>query len=271
MSARLDGAPVAITGGARGIGRATAAIFAQRGAKVWIGDLDEDLVKKTAAELGSNVSGHQLDVTDIASFEKFLGAAGGDEPLAVLVNNAGIWRVGDFLDQPVAGITREIEVNLCGTAIGMRLALPGMVERDRGHIVNISSMAGKIALPGGAVYSGSKFGVAALSRAVRAELPTNNVRITTIFPATVRTEFQTGLPLKGTGAMPPEKIAEQIVGALTHRRSEIAVPRLALALGTVEEILPERLFDTVKRKATAGIFGSVNKAQRQQYYAERGD
>jgi short-subunit dehydrogenase len=271
MRIRLEGAAVAITGGARGIGRATAAIFAERGARVWIGDLDEDLVKTTAAELGDNVRGHRLDVTDRDSFGKFLDAAGGDGPLAVLVNNAGIWRVGDFLDQPLAGITREIEVNLCGTAIGMRLALPGMVERDRGHIVNISSMAGKMALPGGAVYSGSKFGVAALSRAVRAELPTKKVRITTVFPATVRTEFQTGLSLDGTGAMPPEKIAEQIVGALRHRRNEIAVPRLALALGAVEELLPERFFDTIKRKATAGIFGAVDEALRQNYYAARGD
>lgn len=271
MSTELQGAVVCITGGARGIGRATAHLFAQRGARVWIGDLDEALVEQTAAELGNHVRGHQLDVTDSTSFQSFLDAAGADGPLAVLVNNAGIWRVGDFLDQPLASITSEVAVNLCGTVIGMRLALPGMVDRDRGHIVNLASMAGKIALPGGAVYSGSKFGVAALSRAVRAELPTRNVRISTIFPATVRTEFQTGVSLKGAGAMPPEDIAAQIIKALGHRRTEIAVPRLALGLGAVEELLPERLFNAVKRRATVGRFAAVDEAQRQTYYSARGD
>ncbi|GAA2411263.1 SDR family oxidoreductase [Mycolicibacterium llatzerense] len=270
MSAQLQGAVVCVTGGARGIGRATAQLFAQHGARVWIGDLDEALVKEAAAELGTNVRGHHLDVTDSTSFSNFLGAAEVDGPLAVLVNNAGIWRVGDFLDQPLASITREIEVNLCGTVIGMRLALPGMIERDCGHIVNLSSMAGKITLPGGAVYSASKFGVAALSRALRAELPTQNVRISTIFPATVRTEFQTGVSLAGTSAMPPEEIAAQIVNALSHQRSEIAIPRWALALGAVEEVLPERLFNAVKRKATASRFGAVDHAKRQNYYTARG-
>lgn len=269
MGNLLDGAVVCITGGARGIGRATARTLARHGATVWIGDLDDALVQQAAADLGDRVRGHVLDVTDVGSFAEFLDAAAADGPLNVLVNNAGIWRVGDFLDHPVDGIHREIAVNLEGVITGMRLALPGMVERDRGHIVNLASMAGKISLPGGAVYSASKFGVAALSRSIRAELPTRNVRISTVFPAAVATDLQTGISLEGAGASQPEDVAEAVLDCLRTGAFERTVPKAHKVFGAVESLAPHRLFDTVKRKATVKTFHSVNAEERRAYYEAR--
>lgn len=267
MAIDLREAVVCITGGARGIGRATAQTLARQGATVWIGDLDAETVEATAAELGNRVRGHVLDVTNPDSFADFLAAAAADRPLDVLVNNAGIWRVGDFLDQPLEGIEREIAVNLSGVVNGMRLALPGMVARGRGHVINVSSMAGKMSLPGGAIYSATKFGVAALSRAVRAELPTRNVAISTVYPATVATDLQTGIALDGVTVFQPEDVAEAILRCIREGKRDVAVPQRHSVFGVIEVIAPQRLFDRLKRKMTVGTLKTIDHEKRGAYYA----
>jgi short-subunit dehydrogenase len=271
MISKLQGSVVCITGGARGIGRATAQLLARQGAIVWIGDLDSKLAENTAAELGHNVRSHHLDVSDQNSFFRFLEAASADGPVAVLINNAGIWRVGDFLEQPVDGILREISVNLNGTILGMRLALPSMIERNCGHIINVASMAGKISLPGGAIYSASKFGVAALSRAVRAELPTSDVSISTVFPATVATDLQTGISLEKANAMQPDDVAKAILSCIKSGAYELTIPRSHNLFGAIEALAPQRLFDSVKRRITIDTLYEIDHEKRREYYASRGE
>ena len=123
---------VAITGGARGIGRATAARLAGEGARVAIGDLEADLAESAAAEIGAGAIGLPLDVSNRGSFEAFVDATEDRlGPLDVLVNNAGILLMGPFLDEDDAATGREIAVNLVGVINGMRVALPRM--RDRGR------------------------------------------------------------------------------------------------------------------------------------------
>src|SRR5512139_2734177 len=189
MAIELEGAIACVTGGGRGIGRATAAALAERGARVFIGDIDFATAEKAAAELGRNVHPVRLDVCDPASFADFLAAAEKLGPLALLVNNAGIMRTGSFVDQDLAGQHREMAINLGGVVNGMRLALVGMMERDHGHIVNVASMAGKMCVPGAAVYTATKSAVTALSRTVRSEIAGSAVTISTIMPAAVRTEL----------------------------------------------------------------------------------
>ncbi|MBJ7329703.1 MAG: SDR family NAD(P)-dependent oxidoreductase [Solirubrobacteraceae bacterium] len=269
MAIDVNGATVAITGAARGIGRATAQTLVRHGATVVIGDLDEVTVHLAAAELGEHVHGHVLDVTRADSFAQFLDAAATHGPLDVLINNAGIWRVGDFLDQSLTDVQQEIAVNLGGTVTGTALALPGMVARDRGHIINVSSLAGKMTLPGAAGYGASKSGVAALGRTIRAELPTRNVRVSTIYPATVATALQTGISLAKQQVIYPEDVAEAILRCIKGRSDEIVVPRTHAALALAETLVPARPFDALKRKLTLDTLKSIDHGARGEYYADR--
>src|SRR3954464_14704960 len=174
----IRGRTVAITGAARGIGYATAAALLARGARVVIGDRDVGRLESAVvrlAELGmddvAQVSGHPLDVTDPESFATFLDKARSDGGghIDVLVNNAGVMPIGPFLEQSETAIRSAIEVNFCGVLTGCRLVLPEMVRRRSGHIVNIASLAGVMAVPGQVVYAGTKFAVVGLSTALADE------------------------------------------------------------------------------------------------------
>src|SRR5690349_14772940 len=128
----LAGDVVAITGGARGIGRATAAALIAQGARVAIGDIDAALAERTAQELGSGTVGLPLDVTDRTSFATFL-----DEvesrlgALDVLINNAGIMPIGPFTEELDATAIRMIDINLHGVIFGSKLALERFIPRNR--------------------------------------------------------------------------------------------------------------------------------------------
>ena len=131
----LDGAIVVVTGGARGIGKSTAELFATKGATVCVGDLD-----------GGDFT---VDVTSRDSFADFVASAlDRHGRIDVLVNNAGVMPLGDFLSEEDAVSRTTFDVNVWGLIHGMRLVLPHMIERGRGHIVNVASMAGKLVIPG---------------------------------------------------------------------------------------------------------------------------
>ena len=244
----LSGAVVAITGGARGIGNEAAKQFAARGAKVAIGDLDEQRTTDAASAIGGAARGYRLDVTDRESYGEFLDAVESDlGPIDVLVNNAGIMPAGPFLEEPEQLIETQIDVNFRGPIIGMRLALPRMVERRRGHVVNVASMAGKFAVPGLAVYSGTKHAVVGLSSAVRDELDGTGVSISTVMPNVVNTELTSGLPTERTLMLSPEQVAAAIVGSVDNRREEIAVPRWYGVWPALPVLLPTSWIARVKK------------------------
>ncbi len=149
---QLDGAAVAITGAARGIGLATAKAFAAKGSRVFIGDLDAELATTEADKFGGR--GFGLDVRSRASFAEFLDAV--DGPLTVLVNNAGIMPAGAFADEDDAITDAILDINVTGVVIGTKLALRGMLERGTGHIVSVGSYLGKVPAAGLATYCASK-------------------------------------------------------------------------------------------------------------------
>src|SRR5438105_3118833 len=176
----LTGQVVAITGGARGIGRATAAALIAQGARGAIGDIDAPLAEKTASELALRsrppapdppAIGLPLDVTDRESFAAFL-----DEterqlgPLDVLINNAGIMPVGPFEKETDACAERLVDINIHGVILGSKLAIERFKPRGRGHIVQLASIAGKGGFPGGATYCATKHAVVGLTEGLRAEL-----------------------------------------------------------------------------------------------------
>ncbi|WP_394613301.1 SDR family oxidoreductase [Lentzea sp. JNUCC 0626] len=238
----LRGATVAVTGGAQGIGRATATAFAARGARVVIGDLDLDQARRTAASIGAVA--HPLDVTDLVSFKAFLDAAG---EVDVLVNNAGIMPNGGFLDLDDRVGWATVEVNLFGVVHGLRLALPGMLARGCGHVVNIASLAGKFPVPGLAMYNASKFAVVGLTAATRREYARRGVSVSAVLPSAVDTALASGLDMKPIPKVTPEEIARAVIGSVAHRRAEIAVPRYVGALATLSALTPEPVLNAVRR------------------------
>jgi NAD(P)-dependent dehydrogenase (short-subunit alcohol dehydrogenase family) len=244
----LDGALVAITGGARGIGLATAGAFVAAGARVALGDLDDDLVHEVAAELGFAASGHRLDVTDRQSFEAFLAAAEEvhGRPLDVLDNNAGVMPNGAFLELSEKMDRLNLDVNVHGVINGMRAALPGMLERRRGHIVNVASLAGKFPIKGLAVYNASKFAVVGLTAATRLEYDTSGVSISAVLPSIVRTELSMGIDYAGMPSVAPEAIAAAVVGSVRSRAAEIAVPGYVGKALLASTLLPESMMRGVR-------------------------
>src|SRR3984893_1838027 len=251
----LAGETAAITGAARGIGRATAEAFLGKGMRVAIGDVDFDAAQKTAAELGPSTVALPLDVTDRASFAAFLdGAEEQLGPLDVLVNNAGIMQVGRFIDEDDLTATRMIDINRAGVIIGMKLALERMIARDRGHIVNISSQAGKYGAPGGATYSATKHAVVGLSEAVRGELRLmhSNIDVSYVMPAVVNTELGSGLgEVRGFANLEPEEVADAIVDALKNRVVDVWVPKSAKRTSILGALLPRPLSEGMARALKA--------------------
>ncbi len=245
----LGGQVVAITGGARGIGRATASALIAQGARVAIGDIDAALAERTAQELGAGTVGLPLDVTDSASFDAFLQEV--DRrlgPLDVLVNNAGIMPIGPFKEETDATAKRMVDINLHGVIHGSKLALGRFLPRGRGHLVQIASAAGKAGLPGGVTYCATKHAVVGLSEALRAELRGTGVNISVVMPVVVNTELGSGLPeTRGFKAMQPEDVADAIVEALQTGRFEVFVPKSMSRLVRLNALMPRRAIEGLGR------------------------
>jgi NADP-dependent 3-hydroxy acid dehydrogenase YdfG len=251
----LAGQTAAITGGARGIGRATAQAFVRQGMKVAIGDVDFDAAQQTASELGGSTVALGLDVTERESFSKFLdGVEEQLGPLDVLVNNAGIMPLGRFIDEDDLTAQRMIDINLHGVILGTKLALARMVPRGRGHIVNIASQAGKFGAPGGATYSATKHAVVGLSEAVRGELQLMGVDIdlSYVMPFVVNTELGSGLgQARGQHNLEPSQVADAIVEALQQGIVEVWVPKSTKRTYQIGTLLPRSLAEGLGRAMKA--------------------
>jgi NADP-dependent 3-hydroxy acid dehydrogenase YdfG len=261
----LAGRVAAITGGARGIGRATARALVDQGMKVAIGDLDLAVAEQTAAELGSGAIALPLDVTDRDSFSAFLdGVEERLGPLDVLVNNAGVMHVGRFLEEDDPTTRRMVDINLHGVILGTKLALERMVPRNTGHVVNIASGAGKYGAPGGATYSATKHGVVGLTEAVLGEmrLMGADLRLSYVIPAVVNTELGSGLvQSRGVRALEPAEVGAAIVEALQHGRVDVWVPRSVKPITLALSLMP--------RRVAAGI-GRALRVDRVLYGADAG-
>jgi NADP-dependent 3-hydroxy acid dehydrogenase YdfG len=264
---QLNGKVVAITGGARGIGLATAKACAARGMKVAIGDVDL-AEAEVAVETVPGAIALSLDVTTRESFAHFL-----DEidarlgPVDVLVNNAGIMPLGSFFDEDDLTAERMVDINVYGVLYGMKLVLPRFLARGTGHLVNIASTAGKTGVPGGATYSGTKHFVVGVSEAVRAELHGTPVEVSCVMPVLVNTELAAGTEeSRGVKRVEPEDVAAEIVSALERPRFDVFVPRSVGPLSQVSALLPRRGREALGRALKVDkVLANADPAARRQY------
>src|SRR3954468_3935325 len=244
---------VAITGGARGIGKATARALVRQGARVGIGDLDVELAHKTAEELGGGAVAGELNVCDRASFQGFLDGVERDlGPVDILINNAGIMPLGPFDEEDDATTLRQIDVNVVGVLTGCKLVVPKMKQRGRGHIVNIASMAGRAGYANAVTYCTTKFAVVGLSEALRAELRGTGIDLSVVCPGVVNTELGSGLnETRAVKVIEPEEVADAIVDGLRFNTFDVFVPPIAGQIWRVMHLLPRSAAEGVGRALKA--------------------
>jgi short-subunit dehydrogenase len=187
----LEGRVAVVTGAGGGIGRETALELARRGCAVAVADVRAEPAAETAAlvrELGREASEHVVDVAQ----EEQVRAMARDVverhgAVHVLVNNAGVTSAGAFERETMEDLHWIVGVNLWGVVHGCHAFLPHLLEQDEGHIVNVSSMVGLLGLPHNAIYALTKGAVRSFSEALRGELVTTDVGLTTVFPGAHRT------------------------------------------------------------------------------------
>src|SRR5436305_3926204 len=245
----IGGRVVAITGGARGIGKATAAALAREGATVAIGDIDLALAEATAEELGPGVRAYHADVTRRSSLAEFLDSVERDlGPLDVLVNNAGIMPIGSLLEEDDATAHRLVDINVHGVINGVKEALPRMLAHGGGHVVNLASVAGKAGFRHLATYCATKHAVVGLSESMRAELRGTAIEVTCVMPSLVNTELTSGIKAgRGVEKVEPEDVGAAILRALREPRFEVYVPRSVGRIKRVFDFLPRPLAEALGR------------------------
>jgi short-subunit dehydrogenase len=262
---------ILITGASSGIGEATARKFARLGYRVALAARRIDRLEAISTEIqatGGQALAVATDVTKIKDLEWLIQTTlERFGRLDVLFNNAGFGRL-DWLDtlDPLQDIEAQIQVNLLGVIQTTRLALPEMIARQRGHIINMASMAGLIGTPTYSIYAASKFAIRGFSEALRREVGVYGIKVSVIYPGGVATEFKnhTGAQRK-TGLTTPSRLrlsADQVADAVWQvvqrpRRSVILPP--IYRLGVLFNALSPGIVDWLIEKR----FTAIERAQKE--------
>lgn len=264
MGLTLEGCRALVTGASGGIGQAVALELHSRGATVVLTARRADVLASLRDRLGERAEVLPVDLTD-ADEVRALGERAGAVDL--LVANAGLPASGPFLTFEPDQIDRALDVNLRAPMQLTRALAPAMVERGRGHLVFMSSTAGKVSSPGSALYSGTKFGLRGFAFGVREDLHGTGVGVTTVFPGFIRDAgmwHDTGIKLPPwIGTRTPEQVAAAVVKGVESGRAEIDVAPLPLRAGAwISGVAPTALAAIQRRLGSREISAEIGEAQR---------
>jgi 2-hydroxycyclohexanecarboxyl-CoA dehydrogenase len=273
MALDIPGSLVLVTGAGSGIGRATALAFADAGARVLAVDINRESAEKTAAECAERGPGSAAYKVDVADREAVLRLAVEvqDEhgPLDVLVNNAGVGMSARFLDMPLEDWDWIVSINLMGAIYMCRAFGPKMVERGRGHVVNISSGLGYTPTATEPGYGTTKAAVLAFSRSLRADWHTQGVGVSAICPGVINTPIISHTRFRGERAAPeqvarvkdmfkkrghpPELVAKAVLAAVRDNKSVVPAGVESRVGWYISRWAPTRFTDWMARMAAKRV------------------
>lgn len=267
---RLVGRTAVVTGAGSGIGRATSLLLAERGCSVAVVDINEAAAQETAElveGLGRRASVHVADTRDGVRLGELPGEViEAHGACHILINNAGVTSAGVFEEESLDDIRWIVDINMWGVVNGCRAFLPVLREADEAHIVNLSSMVGLVGLGHNVSYSMTKGAVRSFSEALRAELITTNVKVTTVFPGAIRTNITNAA--RGTESerlaqmgrsrfaplvmRPPAFAAARVVRGIERNKVRVIIGPDAHFFSVVSRVMPGRsgLLGRVTSRAT---------------------
>ena len=251
-----------MTGATGGIGAAIARALHSRGASLLLTGRRSEVLESLASDLGDRAEAIVADLADRDDVRRLCVRAAAVD---VVVSNAALPASGRIDDFTPEEIDRALDVNLRAPVQLGRAAAPAMVERGSGHLVFVSSLAGKVASPGSGLYSATKFGVRAFAAALRQDLHGTGVGVTTVFPGFVRdagmfAEADVKLPT-GVGTVTPEQVAEGVVRGIERDKGEIDVAPLGLRAGALVAAVSPRLSARVQRRSGAELSEAIARGQ----------
>jgi short-subunit dehydrogenase len=259
---QITGSTILLTGATGGLGHAIARALHQRGGKLILTGRRNDVLEPLAAELDARALA--VDLSDPAEVDRLVAEAA---DVDILVANAALPAAGRLETFTMQEIDRALDVNL-RTPIALAHALaPAMVVRGRGHLLFMSSLAGKSATPGTSIYNATKFGLRGFASALRADLRPDGVGVSAVFPGFIRdagmfAEADVKLPA-GVGTASPEDVARATVQAIERNRAEIDVAPLPIRAGAAfAGVAPELAARVARRLGSEDIARAMDAGQR---------
>jgi short-subunit dehydrogenase len=258
----IAGSCVLLTGASGGIGRAIARALSAGGAQLVLTGRRVEVLEPLASELGARTLA--VDLSDRVGVERLVDDAG---DVDILIANAGVPAAGRLESFSLPEVDRTLEVNLRAPVALARALLPGMLERRRGHLVFISSIAGKTVVPGNPLYHTTKYGLRGFAGALRTDLHDSGVGVSCIFPGFIRdagifAESGVKLPV-GVGTRSPEDVARTVVRAIEHNSGEVDVASLSQRAGAMlAGLAPDLAAGVVRRLGGAEIAAEMERALR---------
>jgi short-subunit dehydrogenase len=276
---KIGGTSVLLTGGSRGLGPFIARALVLRDARVTLAARSADDLEEVRASLDPDrVATVAGDVTQTADRDRMVEAAeAAFGPVDMLVNNAGIESVLPFTDYAEDEIRSMIEVNLDAPIQLCRLVVPGMVERGRGHVVNIASLAGKAATPYNTVYSATKHGLVGFTYSLREELHGTGVSMSVVCPGYV-TEAgmfarhggdETDVPSRSGALTDPRRVAAAVIRAIEDDKPDVVVAGVLPQFADVMLAVSPRVFGALARRS--GGYEPMRRAAEAQARARKGE
>jgi uncharacterized protein len=261
---QLDGSTALLTGATGGIGQAIAVALDAAGARVLLSGRRAELLEELQARLGEGAASLPADLAESGAAAELAERAGAVD---VLVANAGLPGSGRLDGFTPEEIDRALDVNLRAPMQLTRALLPGMLQRGRGHIVLVSSLSGKVASSGSAVYSATKFGLRGFAAGLREDLHLSAVGVTVVYPGFVSeagmfAESGARLP-RWVGTVTPQQVAEAVVKGVEREKAEIDVAPLSLRAGTLAgSLAPVTLARVQRRLGSDRLARQIAEGQR---------